>query len=106
MLAKLGYRYNPGLTALLAFWMLVMLANVIVGSFKLQHSPWEYWPVLLYIVSVPFIGTFRALVVIDKAENTDERGLLLDYAYSTALLFPIVAGVIPVSLMMRFARWA
>jgi hypothetical protein len=82
-----------------------MLATVAIGSFRAQRSPWDFWPVYLYIMCTPLALTTKTLMVLWEAEKKQTTPTpLMEFLARLALLLPIVAGLIPVGLVMRFAR--
>lgn len=99
------FRTVRSLTILLAISLSLMVATVAVGSISANRSPWEFWPIYLYIVCTPVAFTTKTLAVLREAERgLSEPTPMMNYLFSLAMLLPIVAGLIPVGIMMRFVE--
>jgi hypothetical protein len=98
------FRTVRALTVNLALFTFIMLAIVAVGSWQAQQSPWAFWPVYLYILCVPLAGGTKILTVLWESEKGAERpDAIMEFLFSLGLMWPVLAGVIPVGIMMRLA---
>jgi hypothetical protein len=60
--------------------------------------------VYLYILCVPLGGGTRILTVLWGLEKDAERpDAAMEFLFSLGLMWPVLAGVIPVGIMMRLA---
>jgi hypothetical protein len=98
------FRTVRALTVNLALLTFIMLAIVAVGSWQAQQSPWAFWQVYLYILCVPLAGGSKILSVLWESEKRVSRpDPVMEFLFSLGLLWPVLAGVIPVGIMMRLA---
>ena len=98
------FRSTRTLTIMLFVIFLLMLALVTSGSYRLKRPPSDFWQLYLYIVAVPLSGTVKTLTKLwelEKERQVPDKAT--EFIYSMALLFPIVSGVLPVLLVLRYA---
>ena len=88
---------------LLVIEVLLMLALIKMAGIRL-HVPGTYFlPVYVYVLAVPTAATIKMISVLyDVDDGTLPRSLRM-FLFRTALLLPIMAGIIPVLLVLRFA---
>jgi hypothetical protein len=88
---------------LLVIEVLLMLALIKVAGMSL-HVPATYFlPVYVYVLAVPAAGTTKIVSVLYEVDDGTLPRSLRTFLFRLALLLPVVAGIIPVLLVLRFA---
>ena len=88
---------------LLVIETLLMTVLIKVATVKLHAPDTHFLLVYLYVFAVPVAGTLRLVSVLYAVDDGTLSFKTRSMLFHAAILFPVMAGVIPVSLMLRFA---
>jgi hypothetical protein len=92
------------LQVLLLVEFLLMVALITVKTISLGGPATRFLPVLIYVLAIPVTGTVKMILVLYETDDQEMPPKVREWLYSLALLFPVVSGLLPLFLILRYAR--
>jgi hypothetical protein len=82
---------------------LLMLALITISTIRLGGPATRFLPVLIYVLTVPVACTIKMIMVLYETDDQEMPPKVREWLYGLPMWFPVVSGLLPLFLILRYA---